>query len=189
MSCLWGLYLGLAILLAVFKLWDSDETYWLEILAFWEKEGQKAQALHLSSKLKHITRRIKERKKSIAESSVVNIELSLEGTIQKKCMVCQEFPYPENVIHCSAVCFLDYLNRQRRLVIICSLDKPLCNDLQFNTALAFVSEMCFCYRVKIHSDLATFCLFKNVWLCAHSAKPSSIFIHYIAWRSPTLSIA
>lgn len=27
MSCLWGLDFVLAILLAVFKLWDSDETF------------------------------------------------------------------------------------------------------------------------------------------------------------------
>lgn len=62
MSCLGGLDLVLAILYylifgTVMKL------YLLEILALWEEEGRKRQALHLSSKLKHITRRIKERKR------------------------------------------------------------------------------------------------------------------------------
>lgn len=59
MSHLLGLDLGLAILLAVFKLGESG----VRFFAFWEQEGQKHQALHISPKLKPITRRIKERKR------------------------------------------------------------------------------------------------------------------------------
>lgn len=44
---------------------------------------------------------------SIADSSAVTIGLASEGIIWQKCMGCQEFPYPENAMCCSAVCFLN----------------------------------------------------------------------------------
>lgn len=44
---------------------------------------------------------------SIADSSAVTIELASEGIMQQKFMGCQEFPYPENAMCCSAVCFLN----------------------------------------------------------------------------------
>lgn len=43
----------------------------------------------------------------IAKSSAVNTGLASEEIMWQKCMGCQEFPYPENVICCSAVCFLN----------------------------------------------------------------------------------
>lgn len=44
----------------------------------------------------------------IAESSAVNTGLAPEEIMWQKCMGCQEFPYPENVICCfHTVCFLN----------------------------------------------------------------------------------
>lgn len=146
------------LIFGVFKLWDSNDTLLAWGFSLLGRTGATLQSLHLSSKLKtcYHKNKEKERKKVNSRKLCDEYWACVRGNI------CGRYMYGMSRIPISWECHTslrsvlsEYLNCQKRWVVICSSWKPLCNDLQFNRASALVSEMCFCYHVKIHADLAT----------------------------------